>query len=225
MAKRVVFVCLALILVLAAGLLFAQETQIDLNGLIQETQKRSDKPGEMSFVWWIPQEYWQASFSQNPNMTAAQIDEFLGVFRPYTLVAVVDGSINLSGAVSYKSESDIRASLKLVDNKGNSYVPLADSEINVNTKSFLDAMKPMLANALGPIGQNMYFFIFPAQDDVGTIIADPKQEGAFSVKLGTRDFKWKLPLGSLLPAKVCPTCNEKISGNYKYCPWDGTKLE
>ncbi len=212
-------------LLLSAGINFGfTEDQIDINALIQETQKRSDKPGEMTFIWWIPEEYWQVSFSQNPNITAAQIEEQIKVFRPYTIVAVVDGIMGTYGTVTYKSEADIRSNIQIVDSQGNIYLPLSDTDVNADTKAVLAMMKPALANALGPIGQNMYFFVFPAQNKDGLGIADAKKEGAFSVKLGEREFRWKLPLGSLLPPKICPTCHEKVSGSYKFCPWDGTRL-
>ncbi len=215
----------ALFLSLGIKFVFAQENKVDINALIQETQKRSDKPGEMTFVWWIPEEYWQASFSQNPNMTPDQIEEFLKVFRPYTLIAVVDGTLGTYGTVTYKTETEIRSKIRIVDSQGNIYLPLSETEVGADTKSFLAMMKPMLANVLGPIGQNMYFFLFPAQNKDGQGIAEAKKEGVFLVKLGEREFRWKLPLGSLLPPKICPTCKEKVSGSYKYCPWDGTKLE
>jgi len=204
---------------------FAQGGQVDINALIQETQKRSDKPGEMTFVWWIPEEYWRVSFAQNPNMTPTQIEDFVKVFRPYTILAVVDGTMGTYGIVKYKTEAEIRTDVFIVDGRGNTYLPVTEAEINADTQSFLAAMKPMLANALGPIGQNMHFFLFPAQGKEGRGIVDTKKEGAFSVKLGQREFRWKLPLGSLLPPKICPTCKEKISGAYRFCPWDGTKLE
>lgn len=85
-------------------------------------------------------------------------------------------------------------------------------------------MKPLFANMLGPMGQNMVFFLFPSNNKEGQKIADSKKEGSFSVEMGEREFRWRLPLGSLLPPKICPTCGEKLSGAYKFCPWDGTKL-
>jgi len=204
---------------------FAQGEQVDINALIQETQKRSDKPSEMTFVWWIPEEYWRASFAQNPNMTPTQIEDFIKVFRPYTIVAVVDGAMGTYGTVKYKTEAEIRADILIIDDRRNTYLPVTEAEINADAQGFLAAMKPMLANALGPIGQNMYFFLFPAQDKEGQGIADAKKEGTFSVELGQRQFHWKLPLGSLLPPKICPTCKEKVNGAYKFCPWDGTPLK
>jgi len=77
---------------------------------------------------------------------------------------------------------------------------------------------------LGPTGQNTHFFLFPAKNEKGQKIAEAKKEGTFSVELNEREFSWRLPLSSLLPPKICPTCGEKLSGAYKFCPWDGSKL-
>jgi hypothetical protein len=201
------------------------ESKVDLNNLIQETQQRSDKADEMTFVWWIPEEYWQVSFAQNPAMTQGQAEEFIKVFRPYTLILVVDAKVGTFGTPTYKSEAEIRNSIKLKDSQGNLYPPLSEAEVSVNTKNVLAMMKPMWTNTLGAMGQNMYFFLFLAQNKDGQGIAEAKKEGTFAVMLDEREFRWKLPLKSLLPSKICPTCNEKLSGAYKFCPWDGAKLE
>ena len=50
------------------------------------------------------------------------------------------------------------------------------------------------------------------------------QEGSFTVKMMDETYNWRLPLGSLLPKKVCRTCGESLNGAWKFCPWDGTKL-
>lgn len=223
--RRRVIVILVFLLCSCLRAGFAQGQTINLNDLIQETQKRSDRVGEMSFTWWIPLDYWRVSLSQNPSITAEQIGNILNIFRPYTLIAVVDGKISSYAGVTYKTEAETRSSIQIKDKKGNVYLPLSEEAISVEAKSFLASMKPALANALGSMGQNMNFFVFPGKDKDGQDIADARKEGAFSVILGERELRWTLPLSSLLPLKTCPTCNEKLSGSYKFCPWDGTKLE
>ncbi|MDD5254948.1 MAG: hypothetical protein PHR11_02705 [Candidatus Omnitrophica bacterium] len=218
-------------LVLIAGNAFAQaEPQAapsrgDFNALIQETQKKSDKSGEMSFVWWIPLEYWEYSFAQNPSVGPQQAERVVSVFKPYTLIAVVDGTMGQYGAVTYRPEEEVRRHVKLRDSKGLDYSPLAEADVSVEAKSFLAAMKPVLSSVLGPMGQNMYFFLFPARDNGGQEISNAKKQGQLSVFLGEREFTWKLPLSSVLPPKSCPVCGAKVSGAYSFCPWDGAKLE
>ena len=206
------------------GTSLAQEAEIDLNALTQETQKMWQKADELTFVWWIPEEYWQVSFAQDRSVSEAQAEEFINILRPYTLIAVIDGKLGPFGGMTYSKESDIRASVRLRDSQGTLYRPLSEDKIDADTKSFLSMIKPLLVNLIGPMGQNMHFILFPANSKKGQKIANAKKEGSFSVILGERELRWRLPLGSLLPPKICPKCNEKCSGAWKFCPWCGTEL-
>ena len=203
----------------------AQESKVDLNSLTQETQKISQKADEMTLIWWIPEEFWQVSFTQDPTATEAQSEEFIKILQPYTLIAVVDGKVGAFGGVTYISEADIRANIKIRDSQGAYYMPFNEDEVDADVKNLLSMIKPVIANMLGPLGQNMHFLLFPAKNKNGQNIAEAKKEGVFSVKVGERKFRWRLPLGSLLPPKICPKCGEKLSGAYKYCPYDGTPLK
>jgi hypothetical protein len=204
---------------------FAQERKVDINLLVQETQKLSPSADEMTLVWWLPEEFWRISFEQNPNMTAAQTEEFMKVLHPYIIIVAIDGKIGAFGGVTYESEATIKNSIQIIDSQGTYYRPLDEEKTNPDTKNFLSMMKPVLVNMLGPMGQNMHFILFPSSSENGKSIADAKKEGSFSVKLGKREFKWRLPLGSLLPLKVCPVDGEKLSGAWKFCPWHGAELK
>jgi hypothetical protein len=140
------------------------------------------------------------------------------------VIAVVDGKFGPFGDATYKSETEVRDNIQLLDAKGNSYSPLGDDDVQTSTKSVVAGMKPVMAGALGPMGKNLHILMFPVADGNGQPIADPKSKSSFSVKLGKDEFRWKLPLGSLLPPKHCTKCKEKCSGAWDFCPWCGTKL-
>jgi hypothetical protein len=220
--KQLMWWGLVVAVLLPAGPLLAGD--IDLTALIHETQKMSQKPDEMDLVWWIPEEFWIASFAQNKEMTAKQVDEFLKVVRPYTMVAVVNGSIGAFGAVTYKPEEWVRANTRLIDAQGKTYAPRTDEEIDASTKNMLQMIKPVLANILGPMGKNFHFLLFPAKTAAGGGIAPAKEKGQFTVRLGEKNFKWRLPLDSVLPAKVCTGCGQEGKGSWSFCPWCGKKL-
>lgn len=227
--KRSVTWAAAFIVVLLLGgwgkPLHAGDHKVVLNELVRETQKMSDKSGEMTLIWWIPEEFWRISITQgNPNATEEQTEMFLEVLRPYTVLVVVDGKVGQFGGVTYTSEPDIRAGIQIKDGQGGRYLPIGEEKVNPDAKNLLSMMKPIFSNMLGPMGQNMHFYAFSAMDKEGNRIVDARKEGTFSVTLIGREYKWRLPLGSLLPPRKCPVDGETLNGAYKYCPWHGAKL-
>jgi hypothetical protein len=202
----------------------ADKGLVDLPALLMETQRHSPRPDEATMVWWLPEEFWRATAGANPAINEAMLGELLGVLRPYTVIAAVDGKMGPFGGVTFKPEADIRAAIRLKDSDGTAYKPLGDDQIDQDTKNLTAAMRSVLAGIAGPLGQNMHFYFFPAKTVKGKPIAAAKVEGAFSVSVGPQVFKWRLPLGSVLPPKTCPKCGEKLNGAYKFCPWDGTPL-
>lgn len=203
----------------------AQTNKVNIDALTSETQKTSPDADKMTLVWWIPEEYWQASLGQDATVSVEQLAEFIKVLRPYNVFVVADGRIGAFGGVTYKPEGEIRKSIQLVDREGNKYSPVSEEKVDADTKNFLSIMRPVLANMLGPMGQNMHFYLFPAMNKEGKPIMEAKKEGGFTLKMGRSNFQWKLPLGSILPPKVCPIDGEELNGAWKYCPWHGETLK
>ena len=207
-----------------AAIGLAQEPKVDPDAFMQETSKSLTEKNEITFVNWIPEEFWRISVAQGPTASAALTEEITKVFRPYIVLLTYTGKAGPFGGVTYSSEETIRATIQIRDSKGNRYRPLNEDAIGPDTRNFLQMIKPLFANMFGQMGQNMRVFLFPAKNEVGDKVAEAKKEGVFWVELGGKEFRWKLPLGSLLAPKICPMCVEKLSGAYNFCPWDGTKL-
>ena len=202
----------------------AWQGEVDPAAIVRDTQYMSKEGDGMTLIWWFPEEFWELSFASDSTVTKAEAEKLLTVFRPYIVVAVVDGEVGPFGAVRYRSEDAIRAQLRIRDSEGTYYEPLREDEIDVSVENFLLILKPMLANMLGPMGENLHFFLFPAKREDGRKIADATKEGVLSIELGEREFKWRLPLESLVPPKICPECGEECSGAWRFCPWCGAKL-
>jgi hypothetical protein len=223
-SARALLFLLVLSLLATPGLRAAGPAQAELPVLIKELQKISQKNNRMVLVWWIPEDFWRLSFANSGRMTAEQGESFLAVLRPYLLIGVVDGSMGPLGGMTYRSEEETRKQLTVIDRTGREYRPTPDDQISGDLRNLLGMMKPMLVNMLGPTGENFHFFVFPAKDSSGKLLAEPKSEGKLAVRLGEESFEWRLPLGSLLPAKMCPQDNEMLNGAWTYCPWHGVKL-
>jgi hypothetical protein len=202
----------------------AQERPVNVNALVDELQRGSDELNRMDFVFWMPPLLWRHTLAQSASMTGEDIEDFVKVLKPYTLVAVVAGSIGPFGGVTYVPEETLLTRVWIKDGYGTLYGPLSGNTIDADTEMFLAMMKPMFVNLLGPMGRNMHFFLFPAKTDRGEHIADPMQIGSFSIVLNEVEYRWRLPLSSLVPAKICPVCHEELKGTFGFCPWDGSKL-
>ena len=220
----VIHVLLTLLLLCSGETVLAQANQVDLNALTAETQKMHPDANRMTLVWWVPGDFWQATLAQDPTIMKAQAEQFINTLSPYSLLVVVDGKIEASGKILYKSEKTIRDSIQLIDSQGTIYHPLSNEKIDADTKNLLSIMKPVLSNMMGQMGANLNFIIFPSKSKTGEKIIEPRREGSFSVKLAESEFVWRLPLGSLLPAKICPVDGERLNGAWKFCPWHGDKL-
>ncbi len=204
---------------------WAQETQIDIAALLSQIQLTDPRADVMNMAMWMPEQFWQATFSQESNITQTEIEQRLDVFRPYILVAVVAGKLGPFGAPNFDSLATVLNKTRLVDDEHTVYEPMIRSTLSPDMQGFLTVFTPMLTQMLGPMGEAMVLVVFPARDQDGVMIADATKEGSFQVNVGDSEFKWRLPLGAVLPPKVCPVDGEKMNGAWKYCPWHGVELK
>jgi hypothetical protein len=218
---RILAVALLLVIV-APGPTFAQGDKISI--LIQECQAMYLQNEEMVMVWWLPAEFWKASFANTPEATAQQLDDVLSVLEPYTLMMVLEGTQGLYGATYYASEDSVRTITRLSDSAGNVYEPYGEFEISDEARNLLMMMKPLIANMAGAVGENMHWIVFPASGKDRAPIANPTAKGHFKVLVGDREFIWRLPLDAALPAKECTKCQLDCKGSWEFCPWCGGKI-
>ena len=202
---------------------FAQGSP-DVPAMIHDTQRMSRSPHHLMLVWWLPEQYWSATMQNDKAVNRAQVDQILRIIGPYTIVAVVDARIGALGGMTYQSEGDLRKETSIRDGQGHVYAPLANDKINPDARNLLLILKPIIANIIGPLGQNMYFLVFPAQNASGQRFADPTGSGMLTVDVGPNSFHYRLPLGSFLPPMYDTLTGERFPGNYRYNPFSGKAL-
>jgi hypothetical protein len=196
-----------------------------VSDLLKETQRSSSAQGKLSLVWWLPEEFWTLSWQKSADMTQERQDAFLKAVRPYLLIAVAEGKLGAIGGAEFLDKDALQASLKVIDSAGKTYAPLPDDQISGDVKNLSALLKSMFGNILGVMGQGLHLFCFPATSAAGIPLADGTKEGEFTVAIGEQSFKWRLPLSTLIPQKVCPVDGEKMSGAWKYCPFHGKPLK
>ncbi len=204
---------------------YSQDFKVNINKLTEETQQLSETPDKMRLVWWIPTDFWEAVFTQDPSIPKQDADAMLSQFEKYTMIATIDGDIDADGNIQYVDESALFESLRVVNNEQLEFTPLTEDQIDLDTKRLITVMKPVLANMLGKLGENMHFFLFQRSDDPLHKIVNPKDKEVFAVKINEEQFEWQLPLGSLLKPKRCPKDQKLHDGSWNYCPYHGTRLK
>ena len=133
----------------------------------------------------------------------------LAQFEKYTMIATIDGDIDADGNIQYVSEAAIFNTLSVVDNAQQEFSPLTEDQIDLDTKRLITIMKPVLANMLGKLGENMHFFLFQRIDDPLHKIVNPKNEEKFAVKLRDEKFEWQLPIRIIIDdRKGVPSINK-----------------
>jgi hypothetical protein len=197
---------------------------VDMQKFVQETQKLDRGPNSFRFVWWIPTEYWKEIFRNNPNLTEDQKKTLIRAVEDYIVFSVIDGKTTQLGSVVPASRDEIVSKFSLAIGQGKQMKPLPDAEVSSDTKNLFAMMKPVIANMLGQFGQGMEFICFQGVDSKGKRLLDPVGNVSFSATLGASTFKWRLPLGSLLPPKYDSLTGEMFPGNYIYNPFTGSKL-
>jgi hypothetical protein len=203
---------------------FSQKPSIDYNKFVQETQKNASGPGKVNIVWWIPIEFWDITLHNNKSLSDDQIKKFIDELKPYSIFAVVDADVGALGGFTYNSVDNIRNSIVLIDNDKKSYKPLEYKNLDPNIQNLLSTLKPILKNAMGQLGENMNFFVFTDKKSNNKRVSDPYLKGNVQINIKDKIYKWRTPLGSLLPMKICPKDGEAMNGAWDYCPWDGEKL-
>ncbi|THB66066.1 MAG: hypothetical protein D6B27_07280 [Gammaproteobacteria bacterium] len=220
--KKAILGVFVVVAMLVSGVVSAGH-KVNIQKLVEDTQRMEQSGGKITLVWWIPDAYWKESFRQAPGMTQAQKDEFLKMVKDYTIICVMDGKIGNFGGVKTASRTEIMKNIILsVD--GRKYKPLADSQISGDAKTFLGMMKPVMSNMLGQVGSGLEFMAFDGKNKKGAPLLNPMKKGAFTVTFLNKDYKWRLPLGSLLPPMQDPKTKEVFPGNYLYNPYTGKKL-
>jgi len=199
--------------------------EVNMTDLIRETQQWAKQEDKMRLAWWIPNEYWRISLAGNKQIPSGTIEQLENVFRDYILICAADIIINMDGSMLFRDESEIRKTITIEDERGKKYKPLSGSEISLDAAAIAQNIKPMFAQVLGQMGQGMHFFFFSVQNNKNEAMISATKPGGFTVIYADNEFKWTLPLATLLPPKFCPVDKEKMQGNWKYCPIHGKSLD
>ena len=185
----------------------------------------------MDLMWWIPPEYWEIVFRSEAGMPAEQVDQFLGLLRNYSIIAVIQADISMFGAFTfYDKESFVENMVvEYIDADGNA-LEISHTEVtDPDVRLLLDQLRPVLAAAMGNMGENFYFFPLKDRADDGSRLVSPYEKGLLRTSLTPRKdgeasvLQLELPLDALFVPRVCPN-GKPAHVTWSHCPWSGKKL-
>lgn len=204
---------------------------INTDQLTEDTQvSASTSSDHMNLVWWIPYEFWQATFLKDNTMAAANRDQILSSLKPYSIIAICQADISYTGAFKFYSKEEIRNHLDLMIKKddGREYKISPIDNINADLKMLLDIFTPILSAAMGNMGKNFHFYVLKDISATGIREIDPYSTSILKVGLSRRDGKRlntaiEMPLNALFVPRLCSN-GKKAHVTWKFCPWTGNKL-
>ena len=224
-SRRALVLGIAMMIALTAYLPAKAADGPDYAALIRDLTKMQKTPAGMTVVIWMPGEFWKLALSANGRLTKKGISDTLDVIRPYTLIAVLDAQSTAFGGYSYTDDQALMTSVRLEDSRGALYQPLDPGLVSGGMRNMLDAMRPIMGNMMGAMGQHMVFLAFPGADKAGHPLADATGNGSLTVRVGDTALRYQLPLESLLPPSLDPKTGESFPGTYRFNPYTGDKLK
>ncbi len=217
-----IIMALAIITLFTGDLLGGEK--VDMQKFIHETQRLEQGPNSFQLIWWIPTEFWKQSFRNTPSLTVEQKEGFYQAVDDYIVVCVIDAKTTAFGSIVPSSRNEILDKLSLTIGEGKMMKSLPNSEVSDDALNLFAMMKPMMSKMLGQFGKGMEFICFRGLNAEGEKLLDPKGKNSFVINMEKTEYKWRLPLGSLLPPKYDSRSGEKFPGNYIFNPFTGNKL-
>lgn len=213
--KKILF-----LLTFFAGLQISAQQKSTSEKMLEEIQYTRQSQENLKLVWWIPADYWELAIGENGGATPEQIAYIKDLLEEYTIIIAGDYTIN---GTDFKVNK-LNNGVTLYGLQGEKVPLLKDSQIDGKVAIIInEVLKPLFTEMAGKMGSGMSFFVYNNKKD-GKIMIDPRKAGEFKVEVNKDVFTWQLPLVSLLSDKTCPVNQEKLPGNYVYCPIHGNKL-
>lgn len=195
--------------------------EINISGLTKDIQIVKKNKDNFKMIWWIPMEYWKVVMNGSKIVKPEDVDMFVETLDEYILVASMHSELTAYGGFKPKPSN-----IQIKDAKGNIYDELKSSEISGEYLEVLSSLKPSMIQTLGDLGKQLKFHVFEKRGKEGKLITPMSEYGEFTILLNQNTkFNFKLPLASMVEEKVCPSDNELLNGNWKFCPWHGKKLK
>lgn len=226
-------ICCGLLLVVCASSSQAAESlplkEVDLDRLIEQTQVNVSQDNGMGLVWFLPETAFLRLISE--DMPAHQLDEVRALLEGKCVVAIVRAQFGPFGGTTFFDKQTVLDGTRLTVKKsdGSRITMRTLEEVPVDLKLMINAAGPILADALGRMGENLHFYVFENAVADGTKVYDPyadEQVGISFVRMG------RLPAVKQTNDTICDALfkprycanGKRAHVTWKFDPWTGERL-
>jgi len=176
---------------------------------IQECMKNKGELPHKQVALWIPVNFWSI-VTDKMNLPAERIAAINDEMKKYMMVCVVDYTLEQQTGITFKTEDEIRKTIKIIDSSGTEYSPLNNEDVTPLASDILNSFKPVLAQLLGQFGKGMGVFLFKQKMSMGQPAIDITKKNRFMLTWDAVKMDWKLPFVSTLAPKHCPVDHEQM---------------
>lgn len=198
--------------------------EVSVDALIRETQSTVSTPRRLDLAWFVPVEFWQAATSGR-SADPVERETLIAAINSYFMIITVQADITPLGSFDFFEMKP--QSLYLADPSTTAKLePL--SELPPQMAAVIGVLKPIMSQSLGPMGQNLNYYVYADQDD-GARRVSPYEKGAIEVAMIGRDgearsqHRIELPLDALHVPRLCAN-GKPAHISWVHCPCDGEKL-
>lgn len=195
---------------------------VDIQKLTQDTQRMLQSSDHFTIVWWMPQAFWEAAMERNAALTPEARASMLKMLDDFNVFAITRARLGSTGVLEPLAKADLLQHARF-EVAGEAVAPVSPDDVPPTAAMLLAAMKPLLGNMLGKFGQGFEMVVYPSKRGDKRLL-EPTRPGGFTYALYEATFTWRLPLPSLLPAKVDPRTGQEFPGDYVFNPYTAEPL-
>lgn len=206
---------------------------IEGNELTSDLQKHLQAQGNKhtAMIWWLPYEFWASSLARDTTTDETSKKTILDTMFGISFLVIVQADITALAAFEFYDKDEIEKSMQIsytsAEGKKQKLSPM--KTLSPNQEIVLTVFKPVLASAMGNMGDNMHFFAFNDKSDQSSRLLDPYNKGFIDIQLSKRNGAMmttniETPLNSLFVPRKCSN-GKDAHISWKYCPWEGERLE
>jgi hypothetical protein len=198
------------------------DTLVDMNEVQNDISVYKQRGRRYSVSSWIATEFWGYFIRTDKKFIEADKKSFLAAVDNYIFILTLDVYTDLKGNLIFTDENVLAKSI-FIKSDTTSLYPISKDKLKKEWFDVTESVKSYFKNHFGSIGAGFHLFLF-SNGKTSEKLIRPNQSGKFSVVHSDFEFVFRYPVAAFLPPKYCPVDNERMKGNWIFCPYHGTKL-